>query len=75
MEKKKPPMGQVDRNERVQTKATRPIGRLFRPIFGLTFFGLMAEIGHYFLPPFKNSALYFRPSDFRPTVIQSLISA
>ena len=51
-------------------RSTRTIGGLFRPIFGL-----MAEIGHNFLRPFKNYAIYFRPyffrpSDFRSTVIQ-----
>ena len=40
------------------------------------FFGLIAEIGHHFLRPFKNlfSAIFFRPSNFWPTVIKSLKS-
>ena len=36
------------------------------------FFGLMAKIDHNFLLNFENSALYFRSSDFWPTVIQSV---
>ena len=46
---------------------TRPIGDLFRPIFGLMFFGFMAKIGHNFFWPFKNLAIYFRPYFFQPS--------
>ena len=64
-----------------ERRFTRLIGGLFEPIFGLysayiwpifglMFIGLMAEIDNNFLLPFKNSALYFQPYFFRPTVIQ-----
>ena len=37
----------------------------------LPIFGIMAEIDHNFHRPFKTSHIFFQPSDFRLTVIQS----
>ena len=42
---------------------------IFGPIFYLMFFGIMAAIGHNF-PGLLKIRPFFRPSDFRPTVIQ-----
>ena len=47
---------------------TRPISGLFWPIFGL-----MAKIGHNFLLPFKNSAIYFRTSFFRHSDVRATV--
>ena len=66
-------MGRVDQSDCVQMKVH--LAHQW-PIFGLMSLRLMAEIGHYFLRPLKNSAIYFRIfSDFRPTVIQSFVQS